>query len=166
MSKKPRLISPKLLVLLLIVLGGSVYTFWQGRLADEATTVPVKTAAIKQPSSAHKRPSPAPDSVFVNLFTTPPPPPAPPPSLEQKPSAPPLPFQLESTWQMGAETVLALRMNGALYLVCQRCKITDAVHPGGTIAGQYQLKAIGDDAIDFIYLPLAEPQQLALNGLK
>ena len=114
MTKKPRLISPKLLALLLVVLGGSVYTFWQGRQADEAATVPVTTTAIKPPSSAaHKKQNAAPDSVFVNLFTTPPPPPAPPPSLEQKPSAPPLPFQLESTWQMGAETVLALRMNNA-----------------------------------------------------
>ncbi|GAA5163631.1 hypothetical protein [Viridibacterium curvum] len=82
-------------------------------------------------------------------FAPPPPPPLPPPA----PSAPPLRFKYQGQLREGNTPVVFLDNNGQMLIVRE----------GDTVAGQYKVLRITDNAMQFEYLPLAQQQTLTFG---
>lgn len=93
--------------------------------------------------------------LFAPISWAPPPPPPPRPVVvaAPKPTAPPLPFRYlgRSSGTDGTRVFLAHR------------DVPLAVREGDTIANQYHVERVDENAIAFVYLPLNEPQLLPIG---
>lgn len=78
---------------------------------------------------------------------------APPPPPPPKPTAPPLPFRFLGRLVEDGETRIFLAQNNQNL----------SARVGDVINGTYSVEAIGDNGVQFIYLPLKETQVLPLT---
>jgi hypothetical protein len=83
-----------------------------------------------------------------------PPPPAAPPPPPAPPAAPPMPFQFMGRLDEGTSTKVFLQNGERLY--------TASV--GDVLEGKYRLTRIDARQLTFLYLPLEQPQTLAVGG--
>lgn len=89
-----------------------------------------------------------PKNLFPIVSFQPPPPPPPP---TPKPMAPPLPFRYTGMLEEGDKTIAFLTEGEQVRLV----------RAGDVLDGRYRVITVLRTQIDFIYLPLGEPQTLA-----
>jgi hypothetical protein len=105
------------------------------------------------------QPGPRRDAFRPRSWQPPPPPPPPPVVMEPVPPPPPtapaLPFTFMGRFESpGEKTVYYLLEGGKLHVVAE----------GDTINGTHRIKAVKDNRMDILYLPLSITQTLALGA--
>lgn len=150
-------------------LGASGWTYWRAGAEPEpamsavpARPPPVATAQAQAPrviAAAVRAPAAAaaPDLFTVAHWETvasapPPISPSPPP-----PQAPPLPFEFFGRTE-------AVGAGGAVLIHLRRGKDVFSVRESAQIDDLYRLDRIGPDALEIVYLPLAEKQLLVIGS--
>ncbi|AOY00214.1 hypothetical protein [Jeongeupia sp. USM3] len=159
----------------------TVYTIWQESAEQPADTgvaarrpQPVREIASEASAVARTvvaRASAASNASAVNLFprqTWAPPPPPPPPPAKPTPTpvpvAPPLPFQIVSTWHERGTDYVVLQAGGDQYVVCNRCDALGRVQQGEILLGTWRIDKVGRDVVAFTFMPLNQQQVLPIGG--
>ncbi|BCL76047.1 hypothetical protein JHS3_17830 [Jeongeupia sp. HS-3] len=176
------MLSRPLQIILAITALLTAYTIW-----NDSADAPVENdAAVRKPrgmpaqeiaseaSSVARSASRAPaasNASVVNLFpkqTWAPPPPPPPPPAKPTPTpvpvAPPLPFQVVSTWHERGTDYVVLQAGGDQYVVCNRCDALGRIQQGETVLGSWRVDKVSRDAIAFTFMPLNQQQVLPIGG--
>lgn len=149
-------------------LGASGWTYWRAGAEPEpamsavpARPPPVATAQAQAPrviAAAVRAPAAAAPDLFTvahweTVASAPPPiSPSPPP-----PQAPPLPFEFFGRTE-------AVGAGGAVLIHLRRGKDVFSVRESAQIDDLYRLDRIGPDALEIVYLPLAEKQLLVIGS--
>jgi len=69
-----------------------------------------------------------------------------------------IPFHAVGEWVEGGQRVIVVENGGQTYLLCQRCELSEAIRPGGTVAKNYRLRALETERA-----VLLDPQGQTLN---
>ncbi|WP_432719475.1 hypothetical protein R0381_000397 [Jeongeupia wiesaeckerbachi] len=171
----------KIVLAVTVLLTG--YTIWKDGgdapaendvAARKPRSMPAREIASEASSVARvlvARASAASEASAVNLFpkqTWAPPPPPPPPPAKPTPTpvpvAPPLPFQVVSTWHERGTDYVVLQAGNDQYVVCNRCDALGRIQQGETLLGTWRVDKVGRDVVAFTFMPLNQQQMLPIGG--
>lgn len=82
------------------------------------------------------------------------------------PQEPAFPYQVVGAWWQEGKRIVIISNGHHDRLICQRCGIKDALHPGSAVTPEWRLIKIADDAITVEWEPQKLLKHIELGDLK
>lgn len=82
------------------------------------------------------------------------------------PQEPAFPYLVVGAWWQKGERIVIISNGNQDRLICQRCGVKDALHPGSAVTPEWRLIKIADDAITVEWEPQKLLKHIELGDLK